>query len=216
MLISHECPIAPAPVAEQPAGLRGGRPAAQLRRRGRRAARDAIGDQPADQEPRGRARRAALSARHAARAGRARRPGAAARRRALARQARQQRRADPPLAQPPSRQRRHLRLVRLALALAAHRGVPAPPSRHRHPRLGARRHRRPRRPRARPGAALPQPRAGAGQRRSPVRRDADAGGQPRPVGRDPAGARAALWPSRPTWPCTRWPRRTTIGRAPST
>ena len=47
-----------AAVADQPARLRGGRADAQLRRRGRGAARHPVGGQPPDQGPRGRARRA--------------------------------------------------------------------------------------------------------------------------------------------------------------
>ena len=184
-------PFPPPPLPDQPAGLRGGRPAAQLRRRGRRAAPHPVGDQPADQGPRRRARRDPVRPRHALGADLARRPDAAARGRALARQARRQRAADPPLAQPPAGERHHLRLVRLALAAAADRGVPARASRHRHPRLGPRRDRRPRRSRARPRPALPQPGAGAGGRRAHVRRDPDAGGQPRPLGADPARQGAA-------------------------
>ena len=156
------CTIPPAALADQPARLRGGRPAAQLRRRRRRAARHAVGDQPPDQGPRRRARRRRSSS--AARATCRSRPTA---RRCCARSSPGSTKLDASVqqirrvAQPPARQRHHLRVVRLALAAAADRGVPARAPGHRHPRLGARRDRRPRRPRARPGAALLQPGAGA-------------------------------------------------------
>ena len=88
MLQKHEYALPPSAVPDQPARLRGGRPAAQLRRRGRRAVPHAVGDQPADQEPGRRARRAAVRPRHAPGRDLARRPDAPARGRALARQAR--------------------------------------------------------------------------------------------------------------------------------
>ena len=122
--------------------------------------------------------------------------------------------AHPPLAQPAARQRHHVRVVRLALAAAAHRGVPARPSGHRHPRLGPRRARRPRRPRARSRAALLQPGAGAGRRHAPLRRDADAGGQPEPLGKDEAGAAPPL-ATPADLIATRCSRRTTTAPARS-
>ena len=120
--------------------------------------------------------------------------------RALAGAARRRRAPDPRETQPAACQRHHLRVVRVAVAAAAHRGVPAPAPRHRHPRLGARLAGRPRRPRARPGAALLQPGAGAGRRAAPVRRDAHAGGEPPADGRRSATARRRRWRGRPTWP----------------
>ena len=89
------------------------------------------------------------------------------------------------------------------------------PSRHRHPRLGARRDRRPRRPRARPRPALLQPGAGAAGRRPPLRRDADAGRQPQPLGADPGTAPRRRWRGPPTWSARPCSRKTTTARAPS-
>ena len=149
MLIAHEYPLPPPALPDQPAGLRGGRAAAQLQRRRRRAVPHPVGDQPPDQGPRRRARRGRCSS--AARATVQISPDGQTLLRAVEpwlAKLDAQRAADPPRAQPPPGQRHHLRLVRLALAAAADRGVPARASRHRHPRLGARRDRRPRRSRS--------------------------------------------------------------------
>ena len=67
--------------------------------------------------------------------------------------------------------------------------------------------------RTRPRAALLQPGAGAAGARAPVRRDADAGGQPGCSEQHPERQGAAAGPARPTWRSTRCSRKTTT--APS-
>ena len=214
MLSKHECSIATATFAGQPAGLRGGRAAAQLQRRRRRTVRHPVGHQPPDQglEDELGAPLFVRGTRHVEitqdgqtllRCGRA----AARQLDASVRHIRRSR----------SRQRVSVTtfasfgsLWLLPRIEAFQRSIPTSTS-----ASGARRDRRSRRPRARPRAALLQPEPGAGRRDAPVRRDADADRQPQPLASRSGRRRAAAGARRPTSRSTRCSRKTTNAPAPN-